>query len=129
MGGTVRTRTRRKPVGREFLLALWKVHILHHAGEEPVVGAWIIRELRGHGYEVSPGTLYPLLARMESHGWLRSRADPDAGPRARKEYTLTRDGRAVLALLRRQVDELYHEVVVGGRAPEATRRAGGRAAP
>lgn len=106
-------RTATKAVEREFLLAFWKVHILHHAGEEPIVGQWVIRELRRHGYEVSPGTLYPLLARMQARGWLRCKADPSAGPRARKEYTLTRDGRTVLGLLRRQLGELHREVVLG----------------
>jgi DNA-binding PadR family transcriptional regulator len=100
-------------VEREFLLAFWKLHILHHAGREPVVGQWIMQELRRHGYEVSPGTLYPLLARMEERGWLRSNSDPNGGLRARREYTLTRGGQSVLALLRRQVEELYREVVLG----------------
>jgi PadR family transcriptional regulator PadR len=108
-------KTPTKEVEREFLLGFWKLHILHHAGEEPVVGQWVMRELRRHGYEVSPGTLYPLLARMEARGWLRSKVDPDGGPRARKEYTLTREGQSVLALLRRQVEELYREVVMGDR--------------
>ena len=107
-------------VEREFLLAFWKLHVLHHAGKEPVVGQWMMRELRRHGYEVSPGTLYPLLARMEGRGWVRSKVDPDGGPRARREYTLTRQGRSVLALLRRHVDGLYREVVLGeGEAPVA----------
>jgi DNA-binding PadR family transcriptional regulator len=104
-----------KDVEREILLAFWKVHILHHAGEEPVVGQWVLRELRRHGYEVSPGTLYPLLARMRARGWLRCESDPKAGPRARKEYSLTPQGREVLALLRQQVTELYREVVAGKR--------------
>jgi PadR family transcriptional regulator PadR len=104
-------------VQREFLLAFWKLHILHHAGEEPVVGQWVMRELRRHGYEVSPGTLYPLLARMEERGWLRSKVDPKGGLRARREYTLTRQGQSVLALLRRQVEELYREVVLGEEEP------------
>jgi DNA-binding PadR family transcriptional regulator len=102
-----------KDIEREFLLPFWKLHILHHAGEEPVVGQWIMRELRRHGYEVSPGTLYPLLARMEVRGWLRSRSDPGGGLRARKDYTLTREGRSVLELLRRHVEELHREVVLG----------------
>jgi DNA-binding PadR family transcriptional regulator len=102
-----------RDIEREFLLAFWKVHILHHAAEDPVVGQWVMRELRRHGYEVSPGTLYPLLARMEKRGWLRSKADPEAGPRARREYTLTRGGRAVLAVLRERVEELHREVVLG----------------
>lgn len=100
-------------VEREFLLAFWKLHILHHAEKGKVVGLWMIRELRRHGYEVSPGTLYPLLARMEQRGWLRSRQDAEGGPRARKDYTLTSAGRAVLAELRHQVEELHREVVLG----------------
>lgn len=116
-------RTLRRAVEREFLLAFWKIHILHHAGEEPVVGQWVIRELRRHGYEVSPGTLYPLLARMEERGWLNAKVDPNGGLRARKEYTLTREGRVVLALLRRQVEELHREVVLGeAEEPPATPR-------
>lgn len=99
-------------VEREFLLAFWKLHILHHAEKEKVVGLWMMRELRRHGYEISPGTLYPLLARMEERGWLRSKQDVDGGPRARKDFTLTAQGRAVLAQLRSQVVELYREVVL-----------------
>jgi len=77
------------------------------------VGQWIMRELRRHGYEMSPGTLYPLLARMEERGWLRSKTDPNGGLRARKEYTLTREGQSVLALVRRHLEELHREVVLG----------------
>lgn len=98
-------------IKREILLSFWKVQILHHAEAGPVVGQWTIRELRRHGHEVSPGTLYPLLARMEHRGWLRGRRDPKSGPRARKEYALTAEGRRVLARLRREVEELYREVV------------------
>lgn len=101
-----------KPMEREVLLSFWKVHILHHAGEAPVVGLWILRELREHGYEVSPGTLYPLLARLERHGWLKSRVDSKAGPRTRREYVLTPAGRLILKQLRRQITTLYQEVVL-----------------
>jgi PadR family transcriptional regulator PadR len=101
-----------KPENREILLSFWKVHILHHAGEEPVHGQWILGELRRHGYEISPGTLYPLLKRMERLGWLRCKTDPDGGPRARKDYRLTPQGGKVLALIREQLEELYEEVVL-----------------
>jgi len=40
---------------------LIRLHILHHAAEEPVFGLGIIEELRRHGYEMSAGTLYPRL--------------------------------------------------------------------
>jgi PadR family transcriptional regulator, regulatory protein PadR len=90
---------------RELLLGLWKVHILHHAGTRPVVGQWVLRELRDHGYEVSPGTLYPLLARMEASGWLCSRRDGKS-IRSRRSYRLTREGRMLLDRLQPFVREL-----------------------
>ncbi len=101
-----------KAANREILLSFWKVHILHHANEEPVHGQWILTELRRHGYEISPGTLYPMLNRMEHLGWLRCKVDPAGGPRARKDYRLSSQGRKILALIREQLEELYQEVVL-----------------
>ena len=101
----------RKLLTREILLGFWKVHILHHAAEHPVVGQWILTELRRHGYDISPGTLYPLLKRMEQAGWLRCEPEPGGGLRGRRYYHLTADGAAVLGVLREAVVELHHEVV------------------
>ena len=100
-----------KTLNREILLSFWKIHILHHADEESVHGQWILTELRRHGYELSPGTLYPLLSRMTRLGWLKCRTDPGGGRRARKDYRLTSEGKRVLALIRTQVRELHEEVV------------------
>ncbi|WP_431834032.1 hypothetical protein [Escherichia coli] len=36
---------------------LIRLHILHHAAEEPVFGLGIIEELRRHGYEMSAALL------------------------------------------------------------------------
>ncbi len=99
-----------KSVSREILLAFWKAHILHHAGEEPLHGHWMLTELRRHGYEISPGTLYPLLQRMARLGWLKARTAPRGGKRARRDYMLTAKGRAVLAVVRAQVRELHREL-------------------
>jgi DNA-binding PadR family transcriptional regulator len=103
-------------IPREIHLAFWKIHILHHAGERPIYGQWVLDELRRHGFRVSPGTLYPLLARMASHGWLRAAVRPqrNSSPKARREYVLTSRGTKVLAALRRQVVELHREVVRDG---------------
>jgi DNA-binding PadR family transcriptional regulator len=108
---------------REILLSFWKAHILHHAGEGGVHGQWILSELRRHGYELSPGTLYPLLQRMERAGWLRSRR-AGAGARARRDYHLTAAGRKVLERVRAMVREMYREIVVEAQAGRTTRRRG-----
>jgi len=112
-----------KSLGREILLSFWKVHVLHHAGEQPLHGQWMIMELRQHGYEISPGTLYPLLHRMERLGWLKSSSDPDGGKRARRDYRLTREGKRILAVLREQVNELHREVVGPARTWKRRARA------
>jgi DNA-binding PadR family transcriptional regulator len=99
------------PVDREIRLALWKLHILHHASRGPVYGLWLLHELAEHGHRLSPGTLYPILARMERNGWLR----PTSARRgnARKNYRITAAGRRVLDQLRNDVDELHREIVLG----------------
>ena len=109
------------PVNREFLLSFWKIHILQHASERPVYGQWIAEELKSHGYAISPGTLYPALARMEQNGWLTS-TPAGPGPKARRDYALTRKGAGVLAALRSRVGELHREVC-GARAATPRRRA------
>ena len=100
-----------KLLTREILLGFWKVHILHHAAERPIIGQWVLTELRRHGYDISPGTLYPLLKRLERNGWLRSEAAVGRGKSRRRYYHLTKRGAAVLDVLRDTVIELHHEVV------------------
>lgn len=90
-------------VEREILRPLWKVHILHHAGEAPIVAHWMMEELREHGYRVSPGTLYPMMARMTSIGWLKR----TAGGR----YQLTARGRKTLAEVLARLKELQGEAL------------------
>ncbi|MHB9024691.1 MAG: PadR family transcriptional regulator [Armatimonadota bacterium] len=97
-------------LNREILLSFWKVHILHHAAQGPVVGQWMLNELRRHGYAVSPGTMYPLLQRLEQYGWLRCEVDPRGGAHARKYYYLTNAGQTVLEYVRQQISELHREV-------------------
>lgn len=112
------------PVVREFLLAFWKIHILHHAEEGGVYGQWMLEELRRHGYRLSPGTLYPLLARMARRGWLRS--NEPKGARDARVYRITPAGSDVLKRLRASLSELQREVA----RPEkrgARRRAARRA--
>lgn len=53
---------------RDITRSFWKIHILQHADQHPIIGNWMLEELREHGYRISPGTLYPLLDRLREHG-------------------------------------------------------------
>ena len=54
----------------DLVAGLVRLHILHHAVEEEVFGVGLMEELSRHGYEISPGTLYPILHSMEKKGWI-----------------------------------------------------------
>ena len=115
---------------RQILFAFWKTHILYHASERPIYGQWIITELRRHGYEISPGTVYPLLERLEQCGWLQRRRQSEAsdgiGARRRKQYELGQQGLAALERLREGVTQLYEEVVLESGSSDSRRRRGAR---
>jgi len=95
---------------RDVFSGFIKLHILYHASREPVFGLDLIQELRRHGYELSPGTLYPTLHTLEEEGYLRHE-DKIVNGRRRKYYTATRQGRAALAGVRGKVRELVGEIL------------------
>jgi DNA-binding PadR family transcriptional regulator len=95
---------------REFQRAAVRLHILHHAAQDEVHGAWLTKELSRHGYQVSPGTLYPTLHRLEADGLLVSKQRVVDG-RVRRVYRATRSGRAALTQDRRALRELAREVL------------------
>ena len=95
---------------REFQRGAVKLHILHHAAEDEVHGAWLAEELARHGYRISPGTLYPTLHRLEAAGLLVSEQRVVDG-RARRVYRATPAGRQALADDRRALAELAREVL------------------
>jgi DNA-binding PadR family transcriptional regulator len=94
---------------------LIRLHILHHAAEEPVFGLGIIEELGRHGYNLSPGTLYPMLHGLEKKKYLTSRQER-TGQRIRRVYVITKTGRAALADARNKVKELFGELVTDHRS-------------
>jgi PadR family transcriptional regulator PadR len=105
---------------RDFFLGFVKIHILHHAAREPIYGLAMIEELRRHGYDIGPGTIYPVLHGLEASGYL-SREERVVGGKVRKYYTVTSEGRAALQEARARIAELTHEVVEGhgpSRLPE-----------
>jgi DNA-binding PadR family transcriptional regulator len=95
---------------RDIFLAFVRVHLLHHASAERIYGLEMIEELRLHGYEMSPGTLYPILHGLEERGYLRSEQELANG-KVRKYYRATAAGRKLLEQLKSKIRELEHEVL------------------
>jgi len=94
---------------RKMVLGFISIHILHHASLEPFYGSWMISELNRHGYEMSAGTLYPILHALEADGLLVKEQRLIEG-KIRKYYTITDPGKVVLAEARKQAYELFKEV-------------------
>ena len=61
-----------------------------------------VRELSGGELEWTDGLLYPLLHRLERLGYVTSTWRSAAGERRRKYYRITDQGRAELAVQKRQ---------------------------
>lgn len=97
---------------RDFVLGFIKIHVLHHASQEPIYGLAMMQELQRHGYEMSPGTLYPILHGLEKGGFL-VRHDRVVGGKIRKYYEITEDGRAALEEARVKMREMAGEVLEG----------------
>jgi len=97
---------------RDFFLGFIKIHILHHAAQEPVFGLALIRELARHGYQLSPGTLYPVLHGLERAGYLQCEARVVQG-KMRKYYRITPHGAQALEGARAKLHELVTEVLRG----------------
>ena len=94
---------------RKLFLGFIQVHILHHAQEEPFYGSWMIDELKNHGYDMSPGTLYPILHNMEEEGILKVEKQ-NVGGKIRKYYSITSYGVEVFADMKHRIRELVNEV-------------------
>src|SRR5579864_810375 len=97
---------------RDLYSGLIRLHVLHHATEEPIFGLGMIEELARHGCRISPGSLYPLLHSLEQKGYLRSREERN-GKSRRKVYRATPRGRKALSAAKSKVRELFRELIEG----------------
>jgi len=95
---------------RDVTLAFVRVHVLHHAAKERIFGLEMIEELKRHGYELSAGTLYPLLHTLEADAVLVSTQEVVEG-KVRRYYRTTKAGDALLVQVRAKIGELIDEVL------------------
>ncbi len=94
---------------RKLFLGFIQIHILRHASQEPFFGSWLIEHLQDHGYKISPGTLYPLLHKMEEDGLIVKETRVTEG-RQRKFYGITELGLEVLEEANSKIGELARKL-------------------
>ena len=97
------------PLLHDLYLGFIRIHILYHAGKERVYGAALMEELAHHGYQVGPGTLYPMLHALEEKGLLVSETEVVKGKR-RRYYLITAAGADALENARAHTLELIREI-------------------
>jgi len=102
---------------RKIFLGFIRIHILYHASKGEISGVEIMKELRRHGYSISPGTLYPILHSLEKQGYLSSRKKVVNG-KARRYYTITKKGSKTLDRSKEKIRELVDEVLEEDRYGE-----------
>ena len=95
---------------RHMLLGFIRLHVLYHADKETICGTELMEELRHHGYQISPGTMYPMLHQMLTAGVLKS-SDEVVGGKRRKNFRITPAGRKLLGRARTKLKELVAEVI------------------
>ncbi len=112
---------------RRMLQSFWqgmvRFVILNQAAQRPVYGGELRRQLRKLGYDISPGSLYPLLHAMERGGLLASHIKIFKG-RARKYYKLTPSGRDCLVEVLLSISPFIKKLVAVIPAEDSNRRAG-----
>jgi DNA-binding PadR family transcriptional regulator len=104
----------KRQISQGFWQGLVKLIVLHQANLSPVYGGRLSKYCRSLGYEISPGSLYPLLHSLEKAKLLHCRIKIFRG-RTRKYYELTPAGQDCLEALRRELGEIVREVILGDR--------------
>ncbi len=97
-----------------------ELFVLQQAGQGPVYGGLLSKTLRNLGYDISPGSLYPLLHALAEKKLLRSHLREVSG-RVRKYYELTEVGRSCLTEVRQNLAGLVEEVIFNRKPCSASR--------
>ena len=99
----------KKKILQKLYQGFVQLHILYHSKKDRVYGVWMMDELKRHGYNIGPGTLYPLLNKMEQSGLLIKEKQVVKG-KVRKYYSITQLGIEVFKDAEQKAAQLFHEI-------------------
>lgn len=68
--------------------------------KKPMYGYSLVKKLEDGQIPIEANTLYPLMRRLESQGLLQSEWET-SGPKPRKYYVITKDGKIVLERIKK----------------------------
>ncbi|MGE0040851.1 MAG: PadR family transcriptional regulator [Vicinamibacterales bacterium] len=103
------SRRQANPVQADVLQGTLDMLILKAVALRPIHGYAIVQRLRqlsNDALVIRQGSLYPALYRLEKRGWLDAHWKATDTGREAKFYSLTRAGRAQLAVERSEWDQL-----------------------
>jgi len=103
---------------QSFWQGMVRFFILHQAAQSPIYGGKLKKLLQDWGYNLSPGSLYPMLHALEKANLLHSRVKIFKG-RARKYYDITDQGRALLASLQEELAGIMARILPASPPPFA----------
>lgn len=106
---------------RHLHLGFIRLHVLYHADKEPICGVELMEELTHHGYDIGPGTLYPMLHQLQRAGLIRDTHQVINGKR-RKNFRATAAGKKLLVQARKKLRELVSEVIADRDARKLRRK-------
>ncbi len=105
---------------RSFLQGMVELFVLQRAGRGPVYGVSLSKALHNFGYDISPGSLYPLLHALEEKKLLHCHIR-EVGGRVRKYYELTDEGRSCLVEVQQDLAGLVEEIIFEKKPGTANR--------
>src|SRR5699024_5307850 len=94
---------------RKLFLGFIQINILHHAKGEVIYGTWMLEVQREHDYEISVGTMYPILHNMLDDKLL-DKEEVNVEKKIRKYYHITDKEETVLNEARAKAYELFKEI-------------------
>lgn len=99
----------KKKIPKKLLLGFMQIHILIQAKKEPFFGLQMIEEFNKAGYRLSPGTFYPILAKMEKENLIKKESRVVNG-KSRNYYGITDEGLEVLYIAKEKAIPLFKEL-------------------
>ncbi|MGF0606501.1 PadR family transcriptional regulator [Streptococcus pneumoniae] len=85
--------------------------VLDMIGQKERYGYELVQTLREAGFDtIVPGTIYPLLQKLEKNQWIRGDMRPSPGGPDRKYFSLMKEGEERVSVFWQQWDDLSQKV-------------------